>query len=122
MMWDDWKQQLKENPDVEVEKILFWEYNMNDFDWQKSKNLVIGRVINMGGTKPVINMLALFKMYGGYEGVRNSLKNDVWGLSNSGEEWVCETFELQRQELESYRRKQKRIELFGEPVDKTDWW
>jgi hypothetical protein len=121
-MWEDWEQQLKDNPDVEVEKILFWECNMNGFDWQKSKKLVIERVINIGGTKPVNNMLALFKMYGGYEGVRKSLKNDVWGLSNSGEEYVCEAFNLERQELESYRRKQKRIELFGEPVDKTDWW
>jgi len=122
MMWEDWEQQLKDNPDAEVEKILFWEYNMNDFDWQNSKSIVIERVINIGGTKPVINMLALFKMYGGYEGVRNSLKNEVWGLSNGGEEYVCEAFNLKRQELESYRRKQKRIKLFGEPVDKTDWW
>jgi hypothetical protein len=80
------------------------------------------RVFNVGGIKPDNNVLALFKMYGGYEGVRNSLKNDVWGLSEYGEKYVCETFNLQKQELESYRRKQKRIELFGEPVDKTDWW
>jgi hypothetical protein len=37
-------------------------------------------------------------------------------------EYVCEVFNLKRQELESYRRKQKRIALFGETVDKTDWW
>ena len=121
-MWENWEQQLKDNPDVEVEKILFWEYNMNDFDWQKSKNVVIGRVINIGGTKPLTNMLALFKMYGGYEGVRNSLKSEIWGLSNGGEEYVCEAFNLKQQELESYRRKQKRIKIFGEPIDKTDWW
>ena len=121
-MWEDWEQELKNNPDVEVEKILFWEYNMTDFDWQKSKNTVIERVVNTGGTKPVNNMLALFKMYGGYDGVRNSLKYDVWGLSNGGEEYVCEAFKLKLNELESYKRRQKRIELFGEPVDKTDWW
>ena len=121
-MWNDWEEQLRDNPDVEVEKILFWEYNMNDFDWQKSKKIVIERVINVGGTKPITNMLALFKMYGGYEGVRDSLKNEVWGLSNYGEEYVCQSFNLEKNELESYRRKQKRIALFGEPVDKTDWW
>ena len=121
-MWEDWEQQLKDNPDVEVEKILFWEYNMNDFDWQKSRHIVVERVVNVGGTKPVNNMLALFKMYGGYDGLRNSLKNEIWGLSNIGEEYVCKAFNLERQELESYRRKQKRIKLFGELVDKTDWW
>ena len=122
MMWEDWEQQLKNNPDVEVEKVLFWECNMNEFDWQKSKSFVIQRVINIGGTKPINNMLALFRMYGGYEGVRNSLKRDVWGLSNYGEEYVCKVFNLRQQELESYRRKQKRIEIFGEPIDKTEWW
>jgi hypothetical protein len=121
-MWEDWEEQLKEHPEAEMDKRLLWEYDMKSFDWQKSKNTVIERVINMGGTKPATNMLALFKMYGGYEGIRNSLKREVWGLSNYGEEYVCKAFDLEREELESYRRKQKRAALFGEPVDKTDWW
>ena len=34
-MWKDWEEQLRNNPDVEVDKRLLWEYDMTDFDWQK---------------------------------------------------------------------------------------
>jgi hypothetical protein len=122
-MWEDWEQQLKEHPEVEVDKRLLWEYNMKDFDWQKERHIVIERVINIGTElNPAVNVLALFKMYGGYSRVRTMIRNEVFGLSNYGEEYVCKAFDLEKSELESYRRKQKRIALFGEPVDKTDWW
>jgi hypothetical protein len=121
-MWEDWEEQLKEHPEAEVDKRLLWEYDMKDFDWQKSRHIVVERVINVGGTNPDTNMLALFKMYGGYDGVRKIVKNEVVRFSNFGEEYVCEIFHLKRNDLKSYKRKQKRIEMFGEPVDQTDWW
>ena len=122
-MWEDWEQQLKDNPDVEVDKRLLWEYDMTDFDWHSERHIVIERVINMGtGLNPVSNILALFKLYGGYNKVRTIIKNEIFGLSNYGEKYVCKAFNLKKTELESYRRKQERIKLFGEPVDKTDWW
>lgn len=27
---------------------LLWEYDMNNFDWQKSKTIVVQRVVEMG--------------------------------------------------------------------------
>jgi len=121
-MWDDWEQQLKDNPEVEVDKRLLWEYNMKDFDWQKSRHIVVERVVNVGGVNPKANMLALFKMYGGYNEVRKIIQNEVVRFSNFGEEYVCDAFHLNREDLKSYKRKQERVILFGEPVDKTDWW
>jgi hypothetical protein len=122
-MWEDWEQQLENNPDVEVDKRLLWEYNLKDFDWQTERHIVIERVINMGtGLNPTANVLALFKLYGGYNKVRTIIKNEIFGLSNHGENYVCKAFNLRRKELESYRRKQERKKMFGEPVDKTDWW
>ena len=122
-MWKDWEQQLKDNPDVEIDKRLLWEYNMSNFNWQKCRHIVVERVINIGGVNPKANMLALFKMYGGYENVRKIIKNEVIGFSKFGEEYVCDAFELKREDLKSYKRKQKRIKIFGELVDDgIDWW
>ena len=46
-MWEDWEQQLKDNPDVEVDRRLLWEYDMNDFSpdeyYNRLKELFINR-------------------------------------------------------------------------------
>jgi len=96
-MWENWEKQLKDNPDVEVDKRLFWKYDMKVFDWQKSRHIVVERVVNVGGVNPKANMLALFKMYGEYDGIKNIIKNEVVRFSNFDEEYVCEAFCLNNQ-------------------------
>ena len=55
-------------------KALLWEYDINTFDWQKSKRLVVQRVIEMGTPE---DFFAAFDLYGGINGVREIVKSNT---------------------------------------------
>lgn len=54
-----------------INSALLWEYDMSSFDWQKSKTLVVQRVIERGDFS---DFYGAFDIYGGFMGVRKSSK------------------------------------------------
>jgi hypothetical protein len=107
-MWSDWKNRIKENP--EIPKRLLWEYDLSNFDWNYMRDIVVQRVIERGRDN---DYYAIFKLYGGIEGVKEIIKNEVSTLSPKEIAFVCIAFNLRKEELKCYTRKQSREKLLN---------
>lgn len=107
-MWSDWKEQIKHQP--KVKHSLLWEYDLSGFDWQYMRALVVERVIERGWDE---DYYALFALYGGIEGVRKIIRDEVLILSDKDIAFVCTAFNLQKEELKCYIRKQSRQALMN---------
>lgn len=107
-MWSDWKERIKANP--QVRPSLLWEYDLSDFNWQYMRNVVVQRVIERGWDE---DYYAIFSLYGGIEGVRRILRDEVLILSEKEMAFVCATFNLRKEELKCYIRKQSREALLN---------
>ena len=81
---------------------LLWEYDLSTFNWQASRTLVVQRVVELGRPE---DFYAAFDMYGGVEGFREILK-DVPYLSPIDLNFVSFTFNLKKEELRCYKRRQ----------------
>lgn len=81
---------------------LLWEYDMDTFDWQKSKVLVVQRVVEMGTPE---DFFAAFDLYGGIAGFREIVKSVPY-LNDLNMHFVCMLFNLKKEELRCYTKKQ----------------
>ena len=77
--------------DSSISPSLLWEYDLSHFDWWKSRNIVVQRVIERGWLK---EFYAAFNLYG--------------GLSPRDMNFVCIVFNLEKEELKCYTRKLSR--------------
>ena len=82
-----------------VSPSLLWEYDLSDFDWWKSRKVVVQRVLERGGLR---DYYAAFRLYGGIEGFREIVK-----------EVPSVVFGLRKEELRCYTRKLSREKLFN---------
>jgi len=79
---------------------LLWEFNLETFDYQKSRSMVVERVVQRGDTD---DWLTVFNLYG-YEGVREQIKQIPY-LNNKDMNFVRVIFEIPLTELRCYTRK-----------------
>lgn len=107
-MWSDWKEQIKHQP--KVRHSLLWEYDLCSFDWQYMRALVVERVIERGWDE---DYYALFALYGGMDEVRRIIRDEVLILSDKDIAFVCTAFNLKKEELKCYIRKQSRQALMN---------
>lgn len=105
-MWSDWKERIKLEP--KVRQSLLWEYDLSGFDWQYMRALVVERVIERGRDE---DYYAMFALYGGIEGVRQIIQDEVLNLSDKDIAFICTAFNLKKEELKCYIRKQSRQAL-----------
>lgn len=105
-MWSDWKEQIKHHPKVKAG--LLWEYDLSDFDWQYMRALVVERVIQRGWDE---DYYAIFALYGGLDGVRQIVRDEVLNLSNKEMAFVCAVFNLKKEELKCYKHRLDRQSL-----------
>ena len=104
MFFDQWTLQAKDIPRLNTG--LLWEYNLNGFDWQAMRGVVTARVLARGREE---DFHALFRLYGGQHAVRDIIKNDIRYLSDRDMDLACIIFNLKKEELKCYIRKQSRI-------------
>ena len=105
-MFQDWKERIKENPQVFTG--LLWDVNtsnMTNQDWQDMKLLVVQRVIELGDEN---DYYAIFKLYGGPNGVRDIIKQIRSVFSPKNEAFIRTIFNLKREDLICYERKRLR--------------
>lgn len=105
-MWSDWKEQIEHHPKVKAS--LLWEYDLTNFDWQRMRALVVERVIERGWDE---DYYAIFSLYKGIEGVKKIIRDEVLILSDKEIAFVCAVFNLKKEELKCYIRKQSRQAL-----------
>ncbi len=88
---------------------LLWEYDMSTFDWHTSQKIVVQRVVELGDME---DFYAAFDMYGGIIGFREILKSIPY-LNNIDMNFVCTIFNLKKEELRCYKKKQLNQELWN---------
>lgn len=103
MFFDDWREK---SADAHLSKRLLWEYDMTDFDWDYMRTVVVSRVIERGWPE---DYYAAIRIYGGLEHFRNIIK-EIPVMSDRDCAFVCAVFDLKKEELKCYTRKQSREE------------
>lgn len=91
-----------------ISPALLWEYDLRHFDWHRSRRLVVQRVIERGRVE---DYFAAFDLYGGIEGFRGILR-EVATLPARDMNFVCKVFDLKKEELRCYTRRQLRLQLW----------
>ena len=103
-MWSNWKNEVIQQ-DATIPERLLWDMNLEKFDFQKSKKIVVQRVIEYGLPE---DYNIIFSLYGGVQGVREIIKQIHHFRYPQDVAFVCIAFNLKKEELECYRRKQLR--------------
>lgn len=85
-----------------INRALLWEYDVDNFDWQNSKVIVVQRVIEMGEPE---DFYAAFDLYGGVDGFREIIKTLPY-LNDIDINFVCVFFNLKREDLRCCTRRQ----------------
>jgi hypothetical protein len=103
MLFDDWKEKNIKS----ISKSLLWEYDLAKFDWDDMQTVVMQRVIERGWLE---DFYAAIAMYGGIDKVREIIKC-IPILSEKDMNFVCIVFNLKKEDLKCYTRKQLREQL-----------
>lgn len=98
MVFGDWRQKSK---GLTVSLSLLWEYDMERFDWQRMRTVVMQRVIERGSDD---DMYAALRLYGGFRKVREIVK-EIPVLAPIDMNFVCLVFGLKKEELKCYTRR-----------------
>lgn len=91
----------KNYPDKAINHSLFWEYDLEKFNFQEMKNLVVQRIIERGRIDDFYGMLNLY----GLEEVKRVLKN-IKILNKKDTNFVSVVFEIPLKELRCYKEQQ----------------
>lgn len=92
-----------------ISPTLLWEYDLSNFDWWKSRKIVVQRVLERGWLN---DYYAAFHLYGGIEGFREIIK-ELPHLNPREMNFACTVFNLKKEELQCYTRKRYREQLFN---------
>ena len=90
-----------------VSPSLLWEYDLSDFDWWKSRKIVVQRILERGWLE---DYYAGFNLYGGIEGFREIIK-EIPFLSPRDMNFACIAFGLKKEDLKCYKQRLLRERL-----------
>lgn len=105
MIFDDWREKNINS----ISKSLLWEYDLSNFDWDYMKVIVVQRVIERGWMD---DFYGAINKYGGIDNIREIIK-DIPVLSEKDMNFVCAIFNLKKEDLRCYTRKQLREKLLN---------
>lgn len=94
--------------DAKIRKSLFWDYNMDLFDWQKMQIVVTKRVIERGAIEDFYGLLNLY----GVENVKKTIK-EIPYLNDKDMNFAAKIFNIKKENLLCYTRKQLRPQLWN---------
>lgn len=97
--------QYREHPNSEIRHHLLWEYDLGDFDWQRTRGVVVERVLERGNLE---DYYAAINLYGGMENFKKIIREEVRYLSDFDMHFACLIFGLKKEDLLCYRLKQLR--------------
>ncbi|MBO7553520.1 MAG: hypothetical protein J6T82_05750 [Bacteroidaceae bacterium] len=89
---------------------LLWDYQLEDFDWQKYRRVVAERVIMMGR---LADWYAAFDLYGGIRGFRKIARDEVVDISPRNLDFMCRVLNLNKTETKCYRQAQSKLQHLG---------
>jgi len=84
---------------------LLWEYDMDGFNWEDMRTLVVQRVIERGR---IDDFYAILNLYG-LPGVKEAIKQISY-LNPKDLSFVCSVFNLKKENLKCYTNQQSKIQ------------
>ncbi len=87
-----------------VDPRWFWDFDVAKIDWCKSYKTIIARIIERGDESEWQELMRFY----GRDKVVNALKNEIVFLPDYSIDDVCKYFNLKREHLLCYIRKQSR--------------
>jgi len=97
-MWTNWEEKIDTHATISPH--LLWDMNLEKFDWQKNKLIVVERVIEGGMPE---DFYTLFRMYGGVEGVREIAKKIRCFRWKQDIDFTSMIFDIEKEEMECYK-------------------
>ena len=97
MFFDDYKS----HKDAQVRGNLLWEYDLNRFNWDDMRTVVVQRVIERGRMDDFYAILNLY----GLEGVKEAIKLISY-LNPKDLSFVCSVFNMNKEDLRCYTKQQ----------------
>jgi len=104
MFFDDYKS----HKDAQVRGTLLWEYDLNRFNWDDMRTLVVQRVIERGRMDDFYAVLNLY----GVEQFKQTVR-ELPVMNRKDIAFVCTVFGLPEKELKCYTQKQFRLQLWN---------
>ncbi len=84
-----------------IRKHLLWEFDLENFDFQNAKDIVIERVVQRGDKD---DWLSIFNLYG-VEAVENSIRN-IQYLNPKDLNFVVWVFDIPKEKMKCYTKTQ----------------
>lgn len=94
-------QHYKKHKDAKIRESLFWEFNMEEMDFELMKPVIIQRVIERGRLN---DFYAILNFYG-LEEVKNTIKKLNY-LNDKDMAFVSAVFQIRETDLKCYSKKQ----------------
>lgn len=82
-------------------KVLFWDFDFDKLDWNRSYKTIIERVLDKGNASEWEETIAFY----GRDYVIHALKHEINYLSEMTLDAVCSYFQLEKEELKCYSKK-----------------
>lgn len=101
MLFDDYKKHSAST----IRPSLLWEYDLDCFDWQAMRNVVVQRVLERGR---INDFYAILNLYG-IDGVKEALKQVPY-MNDKDMNFACITFNLNKEDLKCYTQRQYRAQ------------
>ncbi len=95
----------RKHRNMQLRRSLFWEYDMNNFDFYEMKSIVVQRVIERGLPE---DYYAMFNLYG-IRGVKEIVKTLPY-LNPKDMSFVCALFNIKKEDLKCYTQRQLRLQ------------
>jgi len=83
-------------------KVLFWDFEYDKLDWNRSYKTIMERVLDKGSERDWEEMIRFY----GWENVIKALKEDIAYLSDMTMKAVCDYFQLSEEQLRCSTKKQ----------------
>lgn len=101
MFFDNYKSHQND----QLRKSLLWEYNLDQFNWDNMRILVVQRVIERGRMSDFYAILNLY----GLAGVKEAIKQISY-LNPKDLSFVCSVFNLKKEDLRCYKNQQSMVQ------------
>jgi len=90
----------KNHRDAQIRSSLLWEYELEGFDWQAMRDIVVQRVIERGRMNDFYAALNLYGLNGFKEGIKNIPSMNAKDIA-----FVSNLFNINKKELKCYTKK-----------------
>jgi hypothetical protein len=104
MFFDNYKLHQK----AQIRESLLWEYDLDRFDWENMRILVVQRVVERGRMDDFYAILNLY----GLTGVKEAIKKITY-LNPKDLSFVCSVFNLNKEDLKCYTKQQSTVQYWN---------